>query len=181
MKLLLHTCCAPCMIHPMEDLRSKGFDVSGLFYNPNIHPVGEHEKRRQAVEYYSKETDTEVIYPEYFPSEFFWEVHEKDNDPQRCLICWRMRLKKTAQTAKDRGYGAFSTTLLVSPYQNYELLIKIGLTVAREEGVWFHYDDFRTGFREAHNKAKSKGIYCQNYCGCVYSHQERCKKSANTL
>jgi len=169
------------MIHPVEELRSKGFEVGSLFYNPNIHPSGEHEKRRQAVEDYSKETDTEVIYPEYTPSEFFWETHTRDSGPERCMICWRMRLKRTAQAARENGYGAFSSTLLVSPYQSYELLVKIGLSVAAEEGVWFHHDDFRPGFRDAHNRAKLKGIYCQNYCGCIYSHQERCRKSANTL
>jgi len=161
------------MIHPVESLRSKGFEVDGLFYNPNIHPVGEYQRRRQAVQDYSQELPAEVIYPEYTPSEFFWETHTKESGPERCLICWYLRLKKTAQVAKENNYGAFSTTLLVSPYQNQELLTKIGLTVAREEGVWFHYEDFRPGFRDAHKKAKEKGIYCQNYCGCIYSHQER--------
>jgi len=161
------------MIHPVEELRSKGFEVGSLFYNPNIHPSGEHEKRRQAVEDYSKQIDTEMICPEYSPSDFFWETQTKENSPERCMICWRMRLKKTAQAARENGYSGFSTTLLVSPYQSYELLVNIGLSVAREEGVWFHYQDFRQGFRQAHNKAKASGIYCQNYCGCIYSKEAR--------
>lgn len=79
--------------------------------------------------------------------------------------------------AKEKGFDSFSTTLLVSPYQNQELLQEIGNAVSREEGIGFHYEDFRTGFRKAHDEARGMGIYCQKYCGCVYSKLEReCKK-----
>lgn len=171
MKLLLHTCCAPCLIYPLERLKEKGFKVSGLFYNPNIHPIAEYEKRRQAVEDYSKGAGIELIYPEYIPSEFFWEIYTKENSPERCFICWRLRLKKTAAVAKENGYKYFSTTLLVSPYQNQELLMKIGLDVAEDEQVEFYYEDFRSGFKQAHERAKTQGLYCQNYCGCIYSNE----------
>jgi predicted adenine nucleotide alpha hydrolase (AANH) superfamily ATPase len=175
MKLLLHTCCAPCLIYPLERLKEKKFEVAALFYNPNIHPVCEYEKRKSAVDGLSQAAGIEVIYPQYFPSEFFWAVNTKEVNPERCFICWRLRLKRTAETAKNGGYSYFSTTLLVSPYQNQDLLHKIGVDVAEEEGIKFYYEDFRPGFHQAHEKARAERIYCQNYCGCIYSELEKCR------
>lgn len=181
MKLLLHTCCAPCLIYPLERLKAKGFEVAGLFYNPNIHPVSEYEKRRRAVEDFQQKLSVDIIYPEYFPSEFFWEILTKENSPERCFVCWRMRLKKTAELARENGYSHFCTTLLVSPYQNQELLRKIGESVAQEEAVEFYYQDFRPGFRDAHNRAKEEGLYCQKYCGCVFSELEKSRNKRQSL
>ena len=178
MKLLLHTCCAPCLIYPLEQLKAKGFEVAGFFYNPNIHPLSEYNNRRSAVEGYTKDIGVEVIYPEYRPQDFFQAVNLKESNPGRCEICWKLRLGKTAKEAKEKGFSHFSTTLLVSPYQDQESLKKIGNDVAREVKVEFYYEDFRPGFRKAHDEAKAKGIYCQKYCGCIYSEIERCRKSA---
>jgi len=175
MKLLLHTCCAPCLIYPLEQLREKRFDVTGFFYNPNIHPLAEYDNRRQAVANFSGADNTEVIYPEYNPAEFFRAINQKETSPERCFICWTLRLKKTAETAKQKEFTYFSTTLLVSPYQDQEKLKKIGNDIANEAGVGFYYEDFRPGFRQAHNQAKAQGIYCQKYCGCIYSELERLK------
>jgi predicted adenine nucleotide alpha hydrolase (AANH) superfamily ATPase len=177
MKLLLHTCCAPCLIFPLEQLKAKGFEVAGLFYNPNIHPFAEYKNRKQAVADYSKRVDIEIDYPEYRPSEFFQAVNLKENNPGRCSICWTLRLKKTAQAASVKGFPYFSSSLLVSPYQDQELLKKIGSDIAKEVGVEFYYEDFRPGFKKAHEEAHALGIYCQKYCGCIYSEIERCKKS----
>jgi hypothetical protein len=178
MKLLLHICCAPCLIYPLERLKAQGFEVTGFFYNPNIHPFGEYKNRRQAVEDYAKDSGIEVIYPDYQPQEFFRAVNLKETAPLRCLICWRLRLKKTAQAAKEKGFNYFSTTLLVSPYQDQEPLKEIGSEIAIEEGIVFYYEDFRPGFRMAHDKAHAAGIYCQKYCGCIYGEIEQCRKSA---
>ena len=178
MKLLLHTCCAPCMIYPLERLKEKGFEVTGFFYNPNIHPLTEYQNRRQAVENYSKRINLVVIYPDYQPSQYFQEVNLIEKHPERCSLCWTFRLKATAKTAKDKGFDSFSTTLLVSPYQDQELLKKIGSDIASAEGVDFYYEDFRTGFKKAHDIARAQNIYCQKYCGCLYSELERCKRSA---
>jgi predicted adenine nucleotide alpha hydrolase (AANH) superfamily ATPase len=168
------------LIYPLERLKAQGFSIVGLFYNPNVHPAGEHERRKQAVFDLSRDRATAVIYPDYTPAEFFWEVHTKEEDPKRCSLCWRLRLKKTAQTAKGLGFGYFSSTLLVSPYQDQELLKSIGNAVAKEEGLEFYYEDFRPGFREAHDKAKRAGVYCQKYCGCVYSELERHEKKGQS-
>ena len=173
MKLLLHTCCAPCLIYPLERLREKKFAVTGLFYNPNIHPLSEYNNRRKAVEDFSQRVNLEMIYPEYVPSEFFGETNLKESSPERCSICWHLRLKKTAKEAKEKEFDSFSTTLLVSPYQDQELLHKIGGNIAGEEGIEFYYEDFRPGFRKAHDEAKAQGIYCQKYCGCIYSMKPR--------
>jgi len=177
MKLLLHTCCAPCLIYPLERLKEKGFTVTGFFYNPNIHPIEEHKNRKQAVEDFSKSASVDVIYTEYEPLEFFHAVNLKEAKPQRCSICWSLRLQKTAGFAKEKGFDSFSTTLLVSPYQDQESLKKIGNDISKEAGINFYYEDFRTGFKKAHDLAKTQGIYCQKYCGCIYSEIERCKKS----
>jgi hypothetical protein len=152
-------------------------EVSGFFYNPNIHPLVEYKNRRLAVEQFARDVCCEVIYPEYLPQEFFQAVNLRESAPERCAICWGLRLEATAKTAKEKGFKYFSTTLLVSPYQDQELLKKIGSDIAEKEGVGFYYEDFRPGFREAHNKAHAQGIYCQKYCGCVYSELERCRKS----
>jgi hypothetical protein len=176
MKLLLHTCCAPCLIYPLERLKKEGFEVQGFFYNPNIHPFAEYQNRRQAVEGFSKTSDIEIIYPQYNPAEFFQAVNLKETNG-RCAICWSLRLKATAKAAKEKGFSHFSTTLLVSPYQDQELLKKIGSDISREERIGFCYEDFRTGFKEAHDLAKKQGIYCQKYCGCIYSEIERCRQS----
>ena len=177
MNLLLHICCAPCMIYPLERLKEKGFEVTGFFYNPNIHPLVEYNNRKQAVEDLSKALDLEVIYPEYRPEEFFRPISRNEASPGRCPICWELRLTMTVQAAKENNFDFFSTTLLVSPYQDQGLLRGIGEHLDEEENINFYYDDFRPGFRKAHDEAKSKGIYCQKYCGCMYSEKERCRKS----
>jgi len=177
MKLLLHTCCAPCLIYPLERLKEKEVEVTGFFYNPNVHPLAEYQNRRQAVEDYSQRVNLSVIYPEYAPSQYFQEVNLKEKVPERCSLCWTFRLTATARTAKDKGFDSFSTTLLVSPYQNQELLKKIGNAISEVEGVSFYYEDFRPGFKKAHDLARAHGLYCQKYCGCIYSEVERCRRS----
>ena len=177
MKLLLHTCCAPCLIYPLEHSAKEGYQVTILFYNPNIHPLSEYKNRRKAVEEYGKSLNLDIIYLDYEPKEFFRAVNQKEDRGQRCSICWALRLKKTAKMAKEKGFDSFSTTLLVSPYQNQEALKKIGKDISREEGIGFYYADFRPGFKKAHDLAKSQGIYCQKYCGCIYSEIERYKKT----
>jgi predicted adenine nucleotide alpha hydrolase (AANH) superfamily ATPase len=165
------------MIHPLEVLRCNGFEVGGFFYNPNIHPLTEYNSRRKAVEDYSKDAGVKVNYPEYKPEEFFQAVSKKETSPKRCSICWELRLRKTAKEAKEKGFSHFTTTLLVSPYQDQELIKSIGSRVAKGTGIEFYYEDFRPGFRKAHDEAKARGIYCQRYCGCIYSEVERCRKS----
>jgi len=175
MKILLHTCCAPCLIFPLERLRGQGYETEGFFYNPNIHPFNEYKNRKQAVLDYSQASGLTVDYPEYDPAEFFRQINLKETSPGRCRLCWQLRLKKTAATAKEKKFDLFSTTLLVSPYQDQSLIKEVGNVVSKEEGVEFYYEDFRPGFRKAHEQARAQGVYCQKYCGCIYSEIDRCK------
>ncbi len=177
MKLLLHTCCAPCLIYPLGRLKENGLKVRGFFYNPNIHPFAEYKQRKGAVADFSQKHNLEMIYPGYNPTEFFQEVNLKEDKPQRCSVCWSLRLQRTAYAAKEMGCRYFSTTLLASPYQDHETLRKIAGDIAKETEIEFYYEDFRPGFKEAHDEARAKGIYCQKYCGCIYSEIERCRKS----
>ncbi|MCX5700738.1 MAG: epoxyqueuosine reductase QueH [Candidatus Omnitrophica bacterium] len=176
MKVLVHTCCAPCLIYPLEFLREKDIDVTGFFYNPNIHPLEEYNRRKEAVEIISQDKDVKVIYPEYKPEEYFKLISNAENDSGRCAICWEMRLLKTALAAKEMEFDAITTTLLVSPYQDQQLLQGIGEHISEKENIDFYFKDFRSGFRKAHDEAKKLGIYCQRYCGCTYSELERQKK-----
>jgi len=180
MKLLLHTCCAPCLIYPLERLREENYEVVCFFYNPNIQPLAEYKNRAQAVEGYAFSTQCGVIFSEYKPEEFFRAVYMQEVAPLRCNMCWGLRLEKTARVAKEKGFELFSTTLLVSPYQDQSVLIQLGKEVAAREGIEFYSEDFRPGFRKAHAKAHAQGIYCQKYCGCIYSEIERYSKKSDT-
>lgn len=178
MNLLLHICCAPCLIYPLERLKSIGNSVEGVFYNPNIHPFSEYKNRKKAVEDLSLSLALTVKYPDYLPQDFFNKINLKELPPERCFLCWSLRLEKTAFLAKDNGFDAFTSTLLVSPYQDQEALKKIGNDIAKNIGIEFYYEDFRVGFKKAHEQAKTSGIYCQKYCGCIYSERERFDKTA---
>lgn len=175
MKLLLHVCCAPCSTYTLSHLREKDIDVSGYFYNPNIHPFREFRKRLASLRDFAKlenfpiELDTEYGLTEYLRKVVF---HEKE----RCMICYDMRLEKTAQQAAKSGADAFSSTLLYSRYQNHKAIIKIGNKMADKYGVEFYYDDFRIGWQDGIDKAIAMDLYRQPYCGCIYSEQERYDK-----
>lgn len=173
MKLLLHVCCGPCLIYPHEALSKNGYEIEGFFCNPNIHPLAEYENRKKAIEDLSAASKIKVNFEEgYRPEEFFQAVAGNEKSPNRCQLCWKLRLEKTARLAKDKEFDCFSTTLLVSPYQNIEKIKRIGEDIAKETGVEFIFEDFRSGFRQAHNKARELGLYCQKYCGCVFSNED---------
>lgn len=110
---------------------------------------------------------------------YFQYIVHNEAIQDRCPICWWIRLEKTAKYAKENGFDAFTTTLLVSPYQDQEIIKNIGGEVAKHAGIKFHFEDFRAGFRDSHNKARAQGMYCQNYCGCLFSEKERIEKKKN--
>lgn len=177
MKLLLHICCAPCSIHPYKQFSlNKRDSVTGFFYNPNIHPFTEYIRRKEALRDYSKDKNFEVVFHKYDMERFFREVSGNEIPPARCGVCWRMRLEETAGFARKNGFDAFSTTLLVSPYQDQAGLKKIGQDISRKRGVEFIYRDFRDGFRASQAEACESSLYRQKYCGCVYSEKERFEK-----
>ena len=170
MKLLLHMCCAPCSVYPVSVLQAENIDFEGLFYNPNIHPEEEFLKRKENVEKLSQLKDITTTYMGDFKQEI-WEKFDQSNE-QRCNMCYSMRLDKAASFAKENGFDAFSTTLLVSPYQKHELIKELGEKFAKKYGVKFYYRDFRPGFRQGQKEAKDMGLYRQKYCGCILSYNE---------
>lgn len=169
MDILLHICCGPCLIYPFSRLKDQGFKIRGFYYNPNLYPVSEYHRRLEALGVLSREFALEVEYPEHQASDFSQAINSQEKSPQRCVVCWSLRLRKAAQQAKKNGCAAFSTTLLVSPHQDHALLKQIGQQIGQETGIDFYYEDFRPGFKQAQVEARSKGIYRQKYCGCKYS------------
>lgn len=167
MRILMHMCCGPCSVYPLKELRNEGFEVEGLFYNPNIHPYEEYQARRENVLILSRLTNLKVNTLDDFRQQQ-WEAF-KGPEAERCAMCYSIRLNKAAEFAAENGYGAFTTTLLVSPYQKHELIKENGEKAASAHGVEFLYRDFRPGFRQGQREAKEMNLYRQKYCGCIIS------------
>ena len=169
---LLHICCAPCSIMCIDTLRAEGIEPVGYWYNPNIHPVTEYRARRDTLIQYAMDIGMELkVRDDYGLREFVRAIYPALED--RCGTCYEMRLFETAKFAAENGFDRFSTTLLISPYQNHELLIDTAEKAAKEYGVEFLYRDFRPRFREGQQKARELGLYMQKYCGCVFSEEDR--------
>ena len=172
MKLLMHICCGPCTIYPLKELRIQGHEVTGVFYNPNIHPYQEYQKRRQTLDDYADKAFLNVVWTEgYLLEEFLRGIAFKENE--RCAYCLVDRLKYTAQLAIREKYDGYTTTLLYSKYQKHDLIREIGENLSRQLGIFFYYQDFRTGWAEGVKISKELGMYRQPYCGCIYSEKER--------
>lgn len=171
MKVFLHMCCANCATVPVERLRQKGMAVTGFWFNPNIHPMAEYRLRLGAVKTLQGLWGLNVLCDdEYGLTEFLRKVVHREEE--RCLHCYTMRLERTAATARERGADAFTTTLLVSPYQRFDMITGIGRTMQERYAVEFLAEDFRDGFRRGMSVAKGLGLYRQKYCGCIYSEME---------
>jgi hypothetical protein len=172
MKVLLHVCCAPCATYSVRHLQGLGWEVSGFFYNPNIHPFREYSKRLDTLRKFQKEIGLYVIYKDDYDLEgFLRKVVFREGI--RCRFCYFMRIHETAKRAKEEGFDAFSTTLLISPYQEHNLLVDICNSVREEIGISFLYEDLRCGYKESIRMSKEMGLYRQSYCGCIYSEKER--------
>ncbi len=172
MKVLLHVCCGPCSIYPLRVLRAEKYDVMGYFYGSNIHPYTECLKRQKTLSEYADKVGLKLIVSEDYDLEHFLRnvvYREKD----RCLFCYRERLRSTAMMAKRGKFDAFSTTLLYSKFQKHETIQSIGRAVGQEIGISFLYQDFRAGWKEGVDTSKALNMYRQQYCGCIYSEKER--------
>ena len=172
MKTLLHICCAPCANQPIEILRTDGYEGTGYWYNPNIHPFTEYRERRNCLREYAKVIELPVIErDDYSLRPFVREVAEYIGG--RCVKCYEMRLFDTARQAAEGGFDSFTSSLFISPYQNHELMMEVAQRAAHEYGVEFLYRDFRPYFRDGQNFAREHGFYMQKYCGCIFSEEER--------
>ena len=180
MKTLLHICCAPCANMPIEVLRGDGFDITGYWYNPNIHPFTEYRERRNCLRAYAQTIELPLLErDDYGLRPFVREVAEDISG--RCVKCYEMRLFDTAKQAAEGGFDSFTSSLFISPYQNHELMREVAERAAAEYGVSFLYRDFRPYFREGQERARALEMYIQKYCGCVFSEQERYLKKTKII
>ena len=172
MKTLLQCCCAPCANMCIDTLREEGQEVTGFWYNPNIHPVTEFRARRNALETYAGMVKMPlVVVNEYALRPFVRTVAE--DIANRCVKCYEMRLDRVAQYAVENGYDSFTSSLFISPYQKHELLREVAEEVSERYQIRFLYRDFRPLFRQGQDRARELGLYMQKYCGCVFSEEER--------
>jgi len=176
-KMLLHICCAPCLSGVNEALLSEGFDITGYFYNPNIHPEEELARRIEALKKYSElKKFNSIIIDGYDIGLFNKEAVDRSGD--RCSNCYRLRLDATAKHAVDNGFDLFSTTLLLSPYQKHGIIRELGENVARKYGIEFYYRDLRRFYKGSVRISKEMGLYRQKYCGCYLSREARDEQSS---
>ncbi len=171
-KLLIHTCCAPCLIAPYTRLKEAGHSVSAFWYNPNIHPLLEYQKRRDTLREFAGREGFELIeQDDYGLVQFLQNV--LDNIAERCEYCYQTRLEAVAKTAAQRGFDAFGTTLLYSRYQAHDRIIAICEALSSKYQVDFFYEDWRTLWQEGIRLSKAEGMYRQQYCGCIFSEEDR--------
>jgi epoxyqueuosine reductase len=175
MKLLLHICCAPCTIYPLQTLRNQSFQITGYFYNPNIHPYREFEKRENTLKEYAGIANLEIYFDDRYDLELFLNQTQPWG-PERCRTCYQIRMEATARQAKAEGFEAFSTTLLYSRYQKHDWIREGGTRIGERLEIPFLYQDFRPGWTEGVRKSKELGLYHQPYCGCIFSEKERFAK-----
>ena len=172
----MHTCCAPCSVYCIDALRAENIEPTLFWYNPNIHPFIEYKSRRDCLIDYAKKVDVKLVLKEEYGLDEFCRNVVSDISNRCVNYCYPKRLSETVRYAAENGFDAFTTTLLVSPYQKHEELIKVCEKLADESGVKFLYRDFREGFYEGQKKAREIGLYMQKYCGCVFSEEERYEK-----
>ena len=178
METLMHTCCAPCSVSCIRQLREEGIEPVSFWYNPNIHPWKEYEARRDCLLAYAPTIEMQVIVDEDYGLRTFVEHVASDID-HRCTYCYQHRLEETARYAAEHGYEAFTSTLLASLYQDHDGIKAAAEKYARQYGVEFLYRDFRPNFRAGNQRARELGFYMQKYCGCVFSEQDRYQKQIN--
>lgn len=176
-KLLLHSCCAPCSSHVISFL-SDYFDITVYYYNPNIYPETEYEKRKQEQIRFISELKTKNKL-DYIDAPYDNENYDlalknfpliKEGE-KRCYNCYLYRMKRAAIKAKELGYDYFTTTLSVSPYKNSLFINEIGETLEKVYNIKFLYSDFKKkeGYKHSIELAKEYNLYRQDYCGCIYS------------
>lgn len=172
-RLLLHICCIGCGVHVSQELRRQ-YDVTLYFYNPNIFPIEEFNKRLEEIKKVAKQFKFLIIVEPYAHDAWLRTVKGHEGDPEkgeRCKLCYRNRLEQTARTAKKNKFDAFASTLTVSPHKNAAWISELGQELAREYGVNFFDQDFKKndGFKKAAALSKELCLYRQDYCGCEFS------------
>lgn len=177
-RILLQVCCAPCSSQVLTRLR-KDFQVDIFYYNPNIYPPEEYDKRAQTVESLvsAMALESKVIIAENKPEDFYSYVEGRKDDVEggeSCYRCYELRLRETVRLAKEKGYDYFTTSLSISPYKNSKWLNEIGEKLEKEYGISYLYSDFKkkNGYKSSIELSKKYHLYRQDYCGCVFSYKE---------
>jgi len=173
MKLLLHVCCASCAVGVLEKIKHHPAQISLFFYNPNIHPKKEFERRLEDVRKVANLYSVPLIVPEQSESEWHSYIKGFEQEPEgskRCELCFELRLKKTAEYARKHNFQAFATTLTISPHKPADKINRIGKRY-QDFLIIYHPSDFkkRNGFKLSVELSKKLNLYRQDYCGCVYS------------
>lgn len=179
-KLLLHACCAPCSSATLERLAGH-FELSILYYNPNIYPPEEYHRRENELERFVRDagySGVAVIELPYEPQEFYDAVKGLEEEPEkggRCTVCYRLRLERTAQYAAEHGFEWFTTTLSISPVKDPVRLNTIGMELAEKYGLNYLQSEFRKrdGYKRSLVLSAEYGLYRQDYCGCEFSKKAR--------
>ncbi len=184
--LVLHCCCAPCSTYVLQYL-NQYFQIKILFYNPNISPKTEYARRlkelRSLLEQMGLETEIPVIEEDYRPEAFYQSVRGLEEEPEggaRCEKCFALRLRQAAEQAKALGADYFTTTLTISPHKNAALLNEIGQMLGERYGIPYLCSDFKKkdGFKQSLLLSAQYDLYRQDYCGCVFSKNERERQTA---
>ena len=178
---LLHCCCAPCFTHPVQVL-SETHDVTAFFYNPNIQPEKEYRAREEEIRRLAKKWSINLIVGDYDVDAWHELVEGLEQEPEggrRCEVCYRMRMERTVQAARDRGFDRFGMTLSISPHKRADTINRIGKELEAEYGISFFEADFKKkdGFRISCRISEEEHLYRQDYCGCLFSRRgnnDRC-------
>lgn len=185
MNLLLHICCGPCACYPVEKLRADGHQLTGYFFNPNIHPYKEFRRRLNTAEEFAQKVNLPLIVDnKYQLREFLQKALTIEKytdglnlDNRRCRMCYAWRLHEAALYAKEHGFDAFTSTLFVSPYQNHQMMKDVAEKISRAVDIPFYYEDFRPGYERGVDISLELELYRQPYCGCIFSEEERYSNS----
>ena len=182
-KLLLHACCAPCSSAVLERI-AKYFDITILYYNPNITDEKEYQKRLDELQRFIenlKEENIKVLPGKYHPEVFLQMANGLEQEPERgkrCYQCYKLRLEETAKVAEELGFDYFTTTLSISPYKNSNWLNEIGEELNKVYHPIYLYADFKkkNGYKRSIELSKEYQLYRQDYCGCIFSKKEQSKE-----
>ena len=197
MRLLLHMCCAPCSCYPLKKLRADGIEPVGYFFNPNIHPYQEWDRRLKTAKAFAEKSKMELLTDgQFLLRDFLRRALAAEREPvtpmagtqeealrfveiyrgikaDRCRMCYTWRLEQTARFAAEHGFTAFTSTLFYSIYQQHDVMRELARHFSEVYGVDFYYEDFRAGWQEGIDISLEMGLYRQGYCGCVFSEEER--------
>ena len=183
-KILLHSCCAPCSSYVITFL-SNYFDITILYYNPNIYPKEEYNKRKEEQIKLIKNLNTknkldflDCDYENNIYNNAIIGFEQQPEGGSRCHICFNLRLEKTANLAKKHNYDYFCSTLTVSPHKNSKIINQIGENISKKYNIKWLYSDFKKneGFKQSIELSRKYELYRQDYCGCIYSKEERKKQ-----